>query len=782
MNSSDRILLENLLHRLESLRLRQDTIQSELDAVESQIKQMLSASETVSENLVATHTPPILEIRVEEIRELEPAPIVPQQSTEPVTTFTSRPRKTIPKEDNLEKFIGENLISKIGIAITIIGVAFGAKYAIDHGILGPEFRILLGYILGGVLLFLSFRLKEKYTGYSAVLNGGAAAVFYLVTFFAYSAYGFLPQALAFVMMVAITAGTVYSAMRYDSQVLAQIGLVGAYSVPFLLSDNSGRVVILFSYVALINVGILVVAVLKSWRVLFYSSFVITWLMFGGWNLFGKESHQNGIALFFLYVFTLIFWITFHAGAWRRSEKPSVMNIIAIGLLMFLFFTNGMEIYHAIPNGRKLFLPINVLLPGLTYLAFLKYKEEKGRWLIVHFVAFTLFAIGTCQVWLNDQWFTMSMSLLAMVYMYAGRKHDGRYFELFSYFIYAFSMLSLFADWHQSNSYFTHDVVIRNAPSFFNLTALTSLVAISSALFSYLFITNSSELVNEPKDKFFIGLRKFWMIFVVVLIYFGFRTEIAHVWVHRYHMLENIYLPFAPDTRPGLSIFRKLENLSLIAYSIVFLFLLLAANVRWFKSLFIRKLFLVGTLICMLVFLTSGLYSLRFLRNQESALVLSNVATQVLLIRYVMIGLIVALIVKAWFVVKNSAFKPVVFTAFDGLMHVALIWILSSELIRILESFHSAQVYKLGLTILWGSYALMLVVIGIAFRRRHLRIMGMVFFGINLVKLMLYDLGHLSTIAKAGLFVLIGAFMLLVSYLYLRFRKKIFGDDEGDMKG
>lgn len=775
MNNEDRILLEQLLHQLEILRKKQDTIQSELDAVESSVRKLISKPTvqekpaTVSPTVILPSTPLSKPVQ-QEVKE-------PHSPPRPTTVHQASQKK----ENNIEKFIGENLISKVGIAITILGVAFGAKYAIDHGILSPQFRIVLGYLLGGILMFLSYRLKERYHAYSAILNGGAFAVFYLVTFFAYSSYGFIPQALAFVMMVAITAGTVYSAMRYDSQVLAQIGMVGAYSVPFLLSDHSGRVVILFSYVALINVGILVVAVMKSWRFLFYSSFIITWLMFGGWTLFGKESHQNGIAIFFLYVFTLIFWFTFHAGAWRRSEKPSVINVIAIGFLMFLFFTVGMDIYQSIPNGRKFFLPISALLPGLTYVSFLKFKEERGQWLVLHFVAFTVFAIGTCHVWLEDQWFTMSMSLLAMVYMYAGRKHDGRYFEIFSYLIYAFSSLSLFTDWHESNSYFTNDVAMRCAPSFFNLTALTSLVAISSAVISNVLISKPSVLMNEPMEKFFDVLRRFWMIFVIVLIYFGIRTEVAHFWVHRYHLLENMYLPFAPDTRPGLSVFRKLENLSLIAYSIVFLFLLLAANVRWFKSLFITKLFLVGTLICVLVFLTSGLYSLRFLRDQESALVLSNVATQVLLIRYVMIGLVVALIVKAWFVVKNAAFKPFVFTVFDGVKHVALIWILSSELIRILESFHSAQVYKLGLTILWGSYALMLVVIGIAFRRRHLRIMGMVFFGINLVKLMLYDLGHLSTIAKAGLFVLIGAFMLLVSYLYLRFRKKIFGDDESDMK-
>jgi uncharacterized membrane protein len=49
---------------------------------------------------------------------------------------------------SFERFIGENIASKLGIVILIIGVAFGIKYAIDHQWIGAGLRILLGYILG----------------------------------------------------------------------------------------------------------------------------------------------------------------------------------------------------------------------------------------------------------------------------------------------------------------------------------------------------------------------------------------------------------------------------------------------------------------------------------------------------------------------------------------------------------------------------------------------------------------------------------------------------------
>ena len=75
-------------------------------------------------------------------------------------------------ESNLERFIGENLINKIGIAITVIGVAIGAKYAIDHRLINPVTRIILGYLVGLVLLFFAYRLKKNYKNYRNVIRPG----------------------------------------------------------------------------------------------------------------------------------------------------------------------------------------------------------------------------------------------------------------------------------------------------------------------------------------------------------------------------------------------------------------------------------------------------------------------------------------------------------------------------------------------------------------------------------------------------------------------------------
>ena len=98
------------------------------------------------------------------------------------------PNKPLKIKSDIEKFIGENLINKIGIAITVIGVAIGAKYSIEHELISPLTRMILGYLIGIGLLGFGIKLKKKYESYSTVLVSGAIAIMYFITYFAYSFY------------------------------------------------------------------------------------------------------------------------------------------------------------------------------------------------------------------------------------------------------------------------------------------------------------------------------------------------------------------------------------------------------------------------------------------------------------------------------------------------------------------------------------------------------------------------------------------------------------------
>jgi len=238
-----------------------------------------------------------------------------------------------PKErSDFEKFVGENLLSKIAIVLLIIGVGIGAKYAIDRGWITPVMRIAFGYGVGAILVGLAFKLKKKYLNFSAVLLGGGIAIMYFITYFAYSQYELIPQSVAFGLMLLLTAFSVACAILYNKQVIAHVGLVGAYAVPFLLSNNSGNYLFLFAYISIINIGILAISIRKYWKPLAYTSFIFTWGTFYGWYLTKYDPNEHFyLGLVFLGIFFAIFYLTtiiqHHLFAERTAFDDLVLTLL-----------------------------------------------------------------------------------------------------------------------------------------------------------------------------------------------------------------------------------------------------------------------------------------------------------------------------------------------------------------------------------------------------------------------------------------------------------------------
>jgi uncharacterized membrane protein len=91
--------------------------------------------------------------------------------------------------------------------------------------------------------------------------------------------------------------------------------------------------------------------------------------------------------------------------------------------------------------------------------------------------------------------------------------------------------------------------------------------------------------------------------------------------------------------------------------------------------------------------------------------------------------------------------------------------------------YSSQSYKLGLSILWGIYALLLIVLGIGKKKKHLRIGAIVLFAVTLLKLFFYDISQLDTISKTIVFVSLGILLLIISFLYNKYRHLIAEENE-----
>ncbi len=207
---------------------------------------------------------------------------------------------------SMENFIGLRLIHVIGIVVLVIGLSIGVKYAIDRNLISEVMRIALAYAAGLVLYVLSVRLKNKYQGFSAILVSGGMASLYFTTYGAYVYYDMLPFALAFTIMIGLTAFTVYQAMVYDRHEIALLGLVGAYGIPFLISKNADRADLFFLYITLINMGVVYLCLKKPWKQTGRTAQGITWLLFIGWAFMRFDIKQQWIGAVFMVIFFLMF--------------------------------------------------------------------------------------------------------------------------------------------------------------------------------------------------------------------------------------------------------------------------------------------------------------------------------------------------------------------------------------------------------------------------------------------------------------------------------------------
>ena len=70
------------------------------------------------------------------------------------------------------------------------------------------------------------------------------------------------------------------------------------------------------------------------------------------------------------------------------------------------------------------------------------------------------------------------------------------------------------------------------------------------------------------------------------------------------------------------------------------------------------------------------------------------------------------------------------------------------------------------------YALILIGLGIWKGKKHLRIGAIALFTITLVKLFFYDISLLGTIAKTIVFVVLGILLLIISFLYNKYKDTI----------
>ena len=439
----------------------QETVQTEpvQEAAKTEPVQETAKTEPVQE---AVQTEPVQETVKTEYTQKTAETETAQRNTS-AESRQSAPSK--PQEETIfdklrdnfdwEKFIGENLIMKLGILIVLIGVAIGGKYALEHQLLSPTMRIIIGTLFGAALQGVAIKLKKEYKKLSAVLASGAMATLYFMTYFAYDFYGLIPMPVAFVLMTLITVATVWQACTYDMEVIAIIGLVAAYVIPFMLSTGEGSPWALFSYISIINAGVMFISVKRYWRILFVSAYVSSWFIYGVVyrTLDFPETSDAVKLLVFLFINFVIFYVTFLA--YKVKHKMIFQNFDIVYLLSnsFMFFGLG---YNVMFNNETLapyvawFSFANALIHGIVaFILIKKNMVDKSVYRLITGLAISFVTIAI-MVWATGHWLTMFWMLEGTVLFTVSRISKRPFYEKMSYPVFFLALISLIIDWGNPN--------------------------------------------------------------------------------------------------------------------------------------------------------------------------------------------------------------------------------------------------------------------------------------------------------------------------------------------
>jgi len=298
----------------------------------------------------------------------------------------------IGKKNNLEAFVGGNLINKIGVIFIILGIIAVSRFAFIQ--MSDVFRAIIIFAISGIFLVGGEMMNRKRPSiFSLGLTSTGVAGMYAslaISYFMFQIVGMIP---ALLLCILITAVAFVLSTRYNAQTIATFALVGGYFPMVSISNNAVLVYSAMGYFVILNLLALTLSFYKKWRINMFVGFTL--------NLFGTVFIVNNVY-----------------RLWRQA--PSFQPIIAIAYIMFVF-----AIYTVIPiissyRTKNAFAKAEVVLFGLNTAisAFVIYIYLWVFDLMAYsgLVALVFATVYICLGWLMRRMFVNEQHAAALFYL------------------------------------------------------------------------------------------------------------------------------------------------------------------------------------------------------------------------------------------------------------------------------------------------------------------------------------------------------------------------------
>jgi len=632
---------------------------------------------------------------------------------------------------NWEWLFGGNWLARIGIVAVIMGIVFFLKLAIDNSWIGETGRVVLGIVVGLALLGGGEFWRGKYPIWAQPLTGGGIAVLYVSIFASFSLYGLISAltALGFFFLLTVTAAAL--SLRYEAMAIAILGIIGGFATPLLLSEQLLDQRALLAYVLVLDIGVLSLATFRNWRWFTLLGWLGSLILFAFWNIELEPSlflSQVGITLIFL---IFVGATTLFHVIWRRVPGPADLALMLLNAASYFGISYGQLFSDFRPWMGGFTLLLAVFYGLLGYSVLLRSKEQ------VYLTFFTLgiavvFLTIAVPVQLGGPWISVAWAVEGAVLIWLSFALRMPHIRLFGLGVFiAFAVWLLFID--------TPDAFATKSQPFLNTYALAYVVGIGiTFLVAYLLRRERESLL--PWEEYLFPA---FLVAGNVLVTVAIPTQASGTWIAVAWAAEAVILM-------GLSFILNLYQVRLFSLGV---FAIVALRLVGFDTFNVDS------------------------RTFKPIMNLRFLAFGVGIASMYLAALILWMQREKYFFDQEKLLIPVFLVA----ANVLTLWLLSAEVIASVDSEFfgvpqrlASDVTSLSLSILWATYAGIVLVVGVTQSLRWIRLGGLGLLAIPVIKLFVYDVFSLEQEYRVVAFLGLGGILVAGGFLYQRYGRVIRG--------
>jgi uncharacterized membrane protein len=220
---------------------------------------------------------------------------------------TAEERRRIRPSESFEDLLGGRILALLGGLTILIGVILFLVIAVDRGWIGVEARVAMAFLGSTLLLAAGLFLYERrgQTDAAIVAVATALASLYASLTYATAVQDVVASGVGLLVAGVIGASGALIAIRWGSQVVAALGLLGALAAPVLVDSGTSTLALAFTAIAL--VATVAILIWQRWGWLAIGAFLLTAPQLAFW-----AEDREGLLLPLLAI--ALYWCVFVVAA------------------------------------------------------------------------------------------------------------------------------------------------------------------------------------------------------------------------------------------------------------------------------------------------------------------------------------------------------------------------------------------------------------------------------------------------------------------------------------